>query len=206
MSLVEQLKKTVRANRLYNDLPKEDFLKEISFRSSYGKDMRGLTVNEEFIKSVRTDIPDISEKIGDKLSELQMPYIIGYMRDFEDIITRNTEANANTAVRGIITIRLTVWDYLEKYPEWYKVVDLRKGTKDDRGYRGVKLYYQLDGYHYPIEIQLDTQHDHICNSWINHPLHQGESDEWFRGLRKAYDEHTIISAEDYKRRVQKNEI
>jgi hypothetical protein len=37
MSLVEQLKKTVRANRLYNDLPKEDFLKEISFRSSYGK-------------------------------------------------------------------------------------------------------------------------------------------------------------------------
>ena len=25
MSLVEQLKKTVRANRLYNDLPKEDF-------------------------------------------------------------------------------------------------------------------------------------------------------------------------------------
>lgn len=44
MSLVEQLKKTVRAKRLYNDLPKEDFLKEISFRSSYGKDMRGLTV------------------------------------------------------------------------------------------------------------------------------------------------------------------
>lgn len=35
-----------------------------------------------------------------------MPYIIGYMRDFEDIITRNTEANANTAVRGIITILL----------------------------------------------------------------------------------------------------
>lgn len=135
-----------------------------------------------------------------------MPYIIGYMRDFEDVITRNPEANANTAVRGIITIRLTVWDYLEKYPEWYKVVDLRKGTKDDRGYRGVKLYYQLDGYHYPIEIQLDTQHDHICNSWIDHPLHQGESDEWFRGLRKAYDEGTIISAEDYKRRVQKNEI
>lgn len=25
MSLVEQLKKTVRAKRLYNDLPKEDF-------------------------------------------------------------------------------------------------------------------------------------------------------------------------------------
>lgn len=37
MSLVEQLKKTVRAKRLYNDLPKEDFLKEISFRSSYGE-------------------------------------------------------------------------------------------------------------------------------------------------------------------------
>lgn len=30
MSLVEQLKKTVRAKRLYNDLPKEDFLKEIN--------------------------------------------------------------------------------------------------------------------------------------------------------------------------------
>lgn len=37
MSLVEQLKKTVRANRLYNDLPKEDFLKEISLEVLMGK-------------------------------------------------------------------------------------------------------------------------------------------------------------------------
>ena len=197
-----QLKKTVQNRRLYEALPDEDFLKSISFRCSYGKDMKGLQVSEEFIESVKTDIPWISEMIGDRLSELQMPYMIGYCGDLIDNPLRNPDADANTTVRGIITIHLTVWNYLDKYPDCYEVVDLRKGTSNDRGYRGVNLYYQLDGYHYPIEIQIYNKHDSICNSWIASCACAGESDEYLRGLREAYDAGVIINPEQYRRRVQ----
>lgn len=30
------------------------------------------------------------------------------------------------------------------------------GKANDDGYRGVHVYYQLDNFHYPIEIQYNT--------------------------------------------------
>lgn len=205
MFIIEQLRKTVRAKRLYEYLPKEDILKKISIRCSYGKDMMGLPVSEEFIKSVRTDIPRINVEIGDKLPKLDMPFMICYDGDLDNTIAKNPDVDANTAVRGIITTNLIVWDYLDKYPECYKVVDLRKGAKDDRGYRGVNLYYQLDGYHYPIEFKLYTKHDYECNTWIKSFRHKDKSDEWCRGLREAWDAGTITDVDDYQRRVHDNE-
>ena len=43
-------------------------------------------------------------------------------------------------------------EYPETYPDYFRVVDLRKGKKIDDGYRAIHLYYQRNNLAYPIEI------------------------------------------------------
>ena len=48
-----------------------------------------------------------------------------------------------------------------------RVADLSMGKADDDGYRGVHVYYQVDGNHYPIEIQYNTYYDRQINNWLH---------------------------------------
>lgn len=43
----------------------------------------------------------------------------------------------------------------EKSPQ-FRIADMTKGKAVDDGYRGVHVYYQKSGRHYPIEIQFNT--------------------------------------------------
>ena len=40
--------------------------------------------------------------------------------------------------------------------ENFRIADMSKGKANDDGYRGVHVYYQHSGKHYPIEIQYNT--------------------------------------------------
>lgn len=53
-----------------------------------------------------------------------------------------------------------------------KVVDMSQGKARDDGYRGVHLYYQLDNFHYPIELQFNTYYDRQLNNWLHDYLYK----------------------------------
>ena len=55
---------------------------------------------------------------------------------------------------------------LREIPE-LRVADLSKGKANDDGYRGIHVYFQLDGNHYPIEIQYNTYYDRQFNNWLH---------------------------------------
>lgn len=48
-----------------------------------------------------------------------------------------------------------------------RIADMSKGKANDDGYRGIHVYFQLDGSHYPIEIQYNTYYDRQFNNWIH---------------------------------------
>lgn len=46
---------------------------------------------------------------------------------------------------------------LKELPQ-LRIADMSKGKSNDDGYRGIHVYYQLDGNHYPIEIKEALEH------------------------------------------------
>ena len=64
----------------------------------------------------------------------------------------------------------------------FRVADMTKGKAIDDGYRGVHVYYQKSGKHYPIEIQFNTLFDRQLNNWLhdylykkNYPIETGKT-------------------------------
>lgn len=41
------------------------------------------------------------------------------------------------------------------------------GKANDDGYRGIHVYFQMSGSHYPIEIQYNTYYDRQFNNWLH---------------------------------------
>ena len=73
------------------------------------------------------------------------------------------------------------------------------GKRNDDGYRGVHVYFQVDNFHYPIEIQFNTLFDRQLNDWLhdyvykrNYPLSYGQQ------LREKYEHEVIKSESEFK--------
>ena len=83
--------------------------------------------------------------------------------------------------------------------EPFYVVDRSLGKSIDDGYRGVHLYYQLDNYHYPIEIQFNTLFDRQLNNWLHDYLYKkGYPDETGAEIRKRYEKGKIRNLTEFE--------
>lgn len=49
----------------------------------------------------------------------------------------------------------------------FRIADMTNGKANDDGYRGIHVYFQLDGKHYPIEIQYNTYYDRQFNKSLH---------------------------------------
>ena len=83
-------------------------------------------------------------------------------------------------------------DIISAESDILKIIDMSSGKRLDDGYRGVHVYYQIDNYHYQIEIQFNTLFDRQMNNWLhdyvykkNYPLTLGQQ------LRTAYENGRI---------------
>ena len=87
---------------------------------------------------------------------------------------------------------------LQKISE-LRVADLSKGKANDDGYRGIHVYFQLSGSHYPIEIQYNTYYDRQFNNWL-HKYFYKKNYENVIGLqlRKMYESAKIQTEQDFK--------
>lgn len=82
---------------------------------------------------------------------------------------------------------------LKKFSE-LRVADMSKSKANDDGYRGIHVYFQLNGNHYPIEIQYNTYYDRQFNNCLHKYVHKKKYDNFIRcHLREIYENAKILS-------------
>ena len=87
--------------------------------------------------------------------------------------------------------------------ELFRTVDMSGGKTNDDGYRGVHIYFHIDNYHYPIEIQFNTVFDRQFNDWLHMDLYKkGFSDDIGQQLRNSYEKGLIRDYNDFKKELQ----
>ena len=87
---------------------------------------------------------------------------------------------------------------LRAIPE-FRIADMTKGKAKDDGYRGVHAYYQLDGSHYPIEIQYNTYYDRQFNNWLHKYIYKKNyENEVGLQLRNLYERAKLQTEQDFK--------
>ncbi len=81
----------------------------------------------------------------------------------------------------------------------FRIADMSKGKAVDDGYRGVHVYYQKSGRHYPIEIQFNTLFDRQLNNWLhdylykkNYPVETGKI------MREKYENGFIRNEYEFR--------
>lgn len=91
---------------------------------------------------------------------------------------------------------------LKNIPE-LRVADMSKGKAYDDGYRGIHVYFQLDGSHYPIEIQYNTYYDRQFNNWLHKYIYKKQYDASVGlELRKMYESAKILTEQDFKEAME----
>ena len=81
----------------------------------------------------------------------------------------------------------------------FRIADMSNGKANDDGYRGIHVYFQLSGSHYPIEIQYNTYYDRQFNNWLHkHIYKKGYSNDIGLRLRKMYENAKIQTEKDFK--------
>ena len=86
----------------------------------------------------------------------------------------------------------------EKSPQ-FRIADMTKGKSVDDGYRGVHVYYQKSGRHYPIEIQFNTLFDRQLNNWLHDNLYKKNySIETGKIMRDKYESGFMRNEHEFK--------
>lgn len=84
-----------------------------------------------------------------------------------------------------------------------RIADMSGGKAYDDGYRGVHAYFQLDNFHYPIEIQYNTYYDRQMNNWLHKYIYKKSYDNTVgQYLRLAYENAEIRNENEFKERLK----
>ncbi len=102
----------------------------------------------------------------------------------------------------VLGFRLHMEEYPTDFPEYFRVVDLRKGKVIDDGYRAIHLYYQRDNKAYPIEIQLWCGKDFQYNVWSHKHIYKYNSAEIGRKMYQLYCENQIQTEEEFLKKLE----
>ncbi len=88
---------------------------------------------------------------------------------------------------------------LEEEFSLFRIADMAKGKAVDDGYRGVHVYYQKSGRHYPIEIQFNTLFDRQLNNWLHDYLYKKSYPvETGKIMREKYENGLIRNEHEFK--------
>lgn len=80
-----------------------------------------------------------------------------------------------------------------------KIADMSHGKANDDGYRGIHIYYQLDNFHYPIEIQFNTLFDRQLNDWLHDYLYKKPYPNSIgKDIREKYEKGLITNINKFE--------
>ena len=88
---------------------------------------------------------------------------------------------------------------LDEDSSQFRIADMSSGKAVDDGYRGIHVYYQKSGKHYPIEIQFNTLFDGQLNNWLHDYLYKKSYPiETGRIMREKYESGSIRNEHEFK--------
>lgn len=182
-----------------------DMLKRLSFRSELGINLKK---NLHYFdkESLLNELIKINEWYDEfeELHELALDYriksiqsaVLKYQRYYPDHQARKVFDDL-LGFRSLCDNYEDVLD-LRVIPE-LRVADMSKGKAKDDGYRGIHVYFQIDGSHYPIEIQYNTYYDRQFNNWLHKHIYKKQyEDSVGYELRKMYESAKILTEQDFK--------
>lgn len=180
----------------------------LSYRSTLGQSLKQISLRSTPLEAI---LDDIAKYRSSYIDVLIQENLIGSRFKSEDSIVRKYEKTirANGGFKqcfnDVLGFRLRFDDYPEKYPNYFRVVDLRNGKKIDDGYRAIHLYYQRDNLAYPIEVQLWCGQDYAFNVWSHQYIYKYKTPEIGRMLYQEYSAGTIRTEQDFLVRLRELE-
>ena len=96
--------------------------------------------------------------------------MIGSRRKYEK--TFRTGGGFKQCFNDVLGFRLLFEEYPDAFPDYFRVVDLRRGKKIDDICHAIHLYYQRDNLAYPIEVQLWGGKDYLFNLWSHRHIYK----------------------------------
>lgn len=191
-------------NRLDSFISKET-LDILSYRSTLGRSLKQISLRETPLQII---LEDIARYRTSYIDVLVQENLIGSRFKSDDSIMRKYEKTIRTGggfkqcFNDILGFRLRFEQYPEYFPDYFRVVDLRKGKKIDDGYRAIHLYYQRDSLAYPIELQLWCGDDYRFNIWSHKYIYKYKDVIIAKLLYKEYTEKIIGNEESFLERLK----
>ena len=182
-----------------------DILKKLSYQSKLGINLKKNLhyFNKEKLTKELIEVNEWYDS-AEGLDDLALDYriksvqsaILKYKRYYPD-------HQARKVFDDLLGFRSLCDNYEEvlqlKKIDKFRIADMTNGKANDDGYRGIHVYFQLDGKHYPIEIQYNTYYDRQFNNWLHKYVYKKEYDNSVGCyLRKRYESAKILSEKEFK--------
>lgn len=172
----------------------------LSLKRNIGEFDKDELINDLFKMSKWYDTNDV-------LINLPLDYRV---KSRESIVNKYDRYYPDHQVRKVFNDVLGFRAYCDNYDDIlkidldkFKVEDISKGKKNDDGYRGVHVYYQIDNEHYPIEIQFNTLYDRFLNNLLHDYLYKKDiSKDVGKKLRFLYEDGKIKDESDFKKELE----
>ena len=133
----------------------KEILDGLSYTSTLGQSLKQISLSQTPLEKI---IQDIGKYRANYVDILIQENLIGSRFKSDDSIYRKYEKTLRNhggfkqCCNDVLGFRLRMDEYPLSFPEYFRVVDLRKGKKVDDGYRAIHLYYQRDN----LNVLSDT--------------------------------------------------
>lgn len=181
-------------------------LDELSYTSTLGRSLKQISLSKTPLEEIFNDIGKYRAGYMDILIQENL---IGSRFKSEDSILRKynktiiTDGGFKQCFNDVLGFRLRFDEYPTEFPEYYRVVDLRRGKQIDDGYRAIHLYYQRDNMAYPIEVQLWCGEDYQFNIWSHRWAYKYEDYMLGKKLYDLYKEGELVSEDQFIEMMRK---
>lgn len=182
-----------------------EILDMLSYRSALGQSLKQISLRETPLELI---LDDIAKYRSSYIDVLVQENLIGSRFKSEDSILRKYEKALRTGggfkqcFNDVLGFRLRFEEYPDTFPDYFRVVDLRRGKRIDDGYRAIHLYYQRDNLAYPIEVQLWCGKDYLFNPWSHRHLYKYQASEMGQVLYREYSNSLIQTEQDFLNRFK----
>ena len=180
-------------------------LYKLSYKSDLGVSLKR-TLNHFDKDALLNEVYDYADWLVDKDigNAISLDYRIKCFKSIEN--KYNRYVFADKPVKKIFNDILGMRAFCDSYDDLisynrndFTIADMSKGKANDDGYRGVHIYYEVDNFHYPIEIQFNTLFDRQLNNWLHDYLYKHNYPlEYGRELRRLYENGSIRTVKDFE--------
>lgn len=182
-----------------------EILQELSYKSKMGKSL--VNTLRKFDKETLFD--EVSEMIRfyQKIEILDNVDIDYRIKSLDSCIRKYNkfypEMRLEKVFHDILGFRMLLDSYdallTNNYPDGIRIVDMSRGKANDDGYRGVHVYFQVNHFYHPIEIQANTYYDRQLNNWLHKYLYKRGYDDFVGNvLRQEYENGKILNEQQFE--------